>query len=57
MIGSDLGYCCFVPDDDDVDDVTAVAAAAKGASSVEREAGSIWMEGTLRGGAAIENSG
>ena len=55
MIGSDLGYCCFVPDDDD--DVTAVAAAANGASSVEREAGNIWMEGTLRGGAAIENSG
>ena len=53
-MGSDLGYCCFVPDADDAADAVT---AANGASSVDREAGSIWMEGTLRGGAAITNSG
>ena len=49
-MGSDLGYCCFVPD---VDEVTVAVEA----SSVESDAGSIWMEGTLRGGGAITNSG
>ena len=47
MIGSDLGYGCLVPPED-------AAAAAKGASSAESEAGSIWMEGTLRGGGGGE---
>ena len=63
-MGSDLGYCCLddegaaahatlavVADDD--------AAWRRGAASIsaEREAGSIWMEGTRRGGGPITNSG
>ena len=64
-MGSDLGYCCLDDEGAAPDALAAVAddeAAAwrRGAAasiSAEREAGSIWMEGTRRGGGPITNSG
>ena len=63
-MGSDLGYCCLDDEGAAPDAALAVvaddAAWRRGAAasiSAEREAGSIWMEGTRRGGGPITNSG
>ena len=60
-MGSDLGYCCLDEGAtaalDADDNAVAWRRGAAASISAEREAGSIWIEGTRRGGGPITNSG